>query len=317
MRKVLIMGGSVFIGRAIAKKFISMGDTVYVLNRGNHICPDGGIQLIADRNNFETMSEILKDYEFDIVVDGSAYNLAQTELLFKILKDRVKHFIHLSSASVYSDNGIFPFYENSSRGQHNSWGDYSKNKYLCEEFLFKMWDETKFPVTIIRPFYVYGPSNNLDRESYVFSRILNEKNIIIPNRGNPLIQFGHIDDLCDAVVLLCGNEKTFGEAYNVSGDEYISLVGWVKLCAYILNKDAKIKLIDEDSYGYKARDWFPFRAINFIGDCSKIKTDVGFINKYSLCDGLKQTFFKKGADYYKNKYNENEVEGIINQIISR
>ncbi len=316
MRKVLIMGGSIFIGKAIAEKFISLGDTVYILNRGNHTCPEGAIQLLADRNDVENLSKLLKDYTFDVVVDCSAYELSQTKLLFDILKDKVNHFIHISSAAVYSDTGIFPFCENSSRGLQNAWGDYSKNKYLCEEFLFEMWEKTKFPVTIIRPFYVYGPSNKLDRESYVFSRILNEKTIIIPSRGKPLVQFGHIDDLCDAIALLCGNEKTFGEAYNISGDEYISFVGWVKLCAHVVNKEAKIELINEESYGYKARDWFPFRAINFIGDCSKIKTDVGFINKYSIFEGLKQTFHQNGAEYYINKYNENEVEGVLNQIIN-
>ncbi|WP_058486468.1 SDR family oxidoreductase [Defluviitalea phaphyphila] len=311
MKKVLIFGGSVFIGKAIANKFIQRGDEVYVLNRGNNPCPNGAIQLLADRNEFEQLQAVLSGKEFDIVIDGSAYKEYQTKIAVELLKNHTNHFIHISSAAVYKDSEIFPFREDSPRGTSSHWGEYSTNKYLCEEVLFNAWKEQKFPITILRPFYVYGAGNNLDRESYVFARLLNNKPIIIPGMGMPMIQFGHIDDLCDAIEKIAENKKCFGKAYNISGTEYITLKGWVEVCGRVLNITPKLVLVDTKATTYKARDWFPFRDINMIGSCDLIKKDIGFKPQYSIYDGLKQTVDKQGIEKFKNSLKESDVERKI------
>lgn len=311
MKKILILGGSVFIGKAIAKMFIEKENDVYILNRGNHPCPKGAKQLIANRNSIEQLKVVLANHRFDVVIDGSSYLPEQTKIVLSLLSGLVNHFIHLSSAAVYVDNNIFPYTEESQRGTSTNWGDYSTNKYLCEELLFSEWEKNKFPMTIIRPFYVYGPGNNLNRESYVFARILNKKTIVIPGMGIPMVQFGHIDDLCSAINKISESIDSVGKAYNVSGREYLTLKGWIEICGKVLDIKPKMLLVDTKSTGFKSRDWFPFRDINMIGSCEKIKNDICVEPKYSIFKGLKHTVNKIGRQKILNSLKINDVEKKI------
>lgn len=285
--KVLVFGGNVFLGKAVAEKFIDMGCEVCVLNRGNHPGPEGAVQITADRNDPEAVKNALKNHRFDIVFDGSAYTPEQTRIALDAVNRDIKHYIHISSASVYIDEHVYPFKEDSKRGSNPIWGDYSENKYKCEEILFEEYRKNKFPVTILRPFYLYGKNNNLDRESYVFKRLLADRPIVVPANGLPLMQFGHIDDLCSAVEAICNNDICCGKAYNIAGDEYISFTGWIETCAEALDKKAEIIYADTRSFGIKARDWFPFREVNMIGDCSLIEKELGIKPKYSFAEGIR------------------------------
>lgn len=310
MRKVLIFGGSVFIGKAVAESYVQNGDEVYVLNRGNHPIPDGVKHIEADRNNSGQLSLALSNMEFDIVFDGSSYRPDQTCIAVDVLKGYTGHFIHLSSASVYSDE-IMPYTEKALRGTSKSWGEYSTNKYNCEEILFSEWKESKFPITILRPFYVYGPGNNLDRESYIFSRLLSNRTIVVPAMGEPVIPFGHIDDLCKGIMMVSQNNKCFGEAYNVSGNEHISFKEWIEVCAKVVDVKPKLFLTNTVSTCYKARDWFPFRDVSMFGSCEKIENDTGFKPQYSIFEGLKQTIEKVGIEYFAGCLKISEAEKDI------
>ncbi|RXE60341.1 SDR family oxidoreductase [Acetivibrio mesophilus] len=311
MKKALVFGGNVFVGKAIAEKLLKMGYTVYVLNRGNRTNPEGTIHLKADRNCLEDVLNLCKGINFDVVVDSSAYTPKQTKIAIQAINHNIKHYIHISSASVYIDENIYPYTENSKRGTCPIWGDYSTNKYLCEELLFKECKENGFPVTILRPFYIYGPENNLDRESYVIKRLLTGNQIIVPGRGLPLIQFGYIDDLCYVIELICKNNICCGRAYNISGKEYISLKGWVEICAKVLNVEPKIVLVDTSSTGFKAREWFPFRDVTMIGNCERIKQDIGFEPQYTFEEGMKKIIESIDLNQFTDGFEISDIEKSI------
>lgn len=316
MRKILVLGGSVFIGKAIANKFIKNGDEVYVLNRGNHPCPKGAKQLIADRNNREQFNEAIGEEKFDIVIDGSAYNQEQTEIAIdKLNNDNLKHYIHISTATVYEEGQPQPYKEDESkRGTAKSWGSYSTEKFLCEEKLLVAYRDKKLPITLVRPFYVYGPDNNLDRESYIFARLIKGVPIVVPGKGKCKVQFGHIDDLCDAMMKMSESDKSIGEAYNVSGNEVVTFEEWIKTCGRVLQITPKMILVDAQEVGHKPREWFPFRDIDMYGDVSKINKQLGVSPKYSLYEGLKETasHYTNTELYKASNINEVEIEIIKN-----
>ncbi len=309
--KVLVLGGSVFVGRSIAKQFINNGDDVYVLNRGNHEIIDGAKLIKVDRNDLSAMMEALSSYKFDIVVDGSCYTLSQSEIAYEALKDKVNRFVHISTSAVYLHSEILPYREDFERGANRYWGKYSKNKYEIEQFLFSKHQSDYFPVTLLRPFYLYGPENNILREKYVFSRLLHDRPILIPGMGLPVVQFGHVDDLAECISLVIQKDVTIGKGYNVSGTEYLSLKGWVELCAKAIGVEPKIELVDTASTGYKYFEWFPFRDINLFGDVSAIERDTGFVPKYDLLSGLKHTAEEIGVRELKNSLLITEAEKDI------
>ena len=305
MKKILIMGGNQFVGKEIVKKFLEKDYTVYVLNRGTRKNIEEVIFFKVDRDNFIEMENILKNIDVDIIIDVSAYTEEQVDILHKVMKNRFKQYILISSASVYNNIESTPANEESQTGENLIWGDYAKNKYLAEKKTIENSKIYNFKYTIFRPFYIYGVGNNLDRENYFFSRIKYNLPIYIPSKNN-IIQFGYVEDLALAIESSIGNSDFYNQTFNISGDEYVTMSEFSEICGKVMNKKAIIKYINTEENKIKARDWFPFREVNLFGDISKLE-NTGFRNTYSLIQGLEKT-------YKYNDENDLITKPILNKL---
>lgn len=285
--KILLLGGNQFLGRAISKKLIDLDYDLYLLNRGNRDNPKGAKFIKADRDNYNELNSSLKDLNVDVIIDISGYKPLQIENIYKVMKDKFKQYVYISSASIYNNMKNSPVKEDEQTGKNKVWGEYAENKYLSEQKILE--SSLNCYYTIFRPFYIYGIGNNLDRESYIFSRLKNNLPIYLPNNGEEIVQFGYIDDLVEAVVYSINNPKFYNNIFNISGEEMVTFNNYVKICAKIMNKKADIKYVNLVSTGLKARDWFPFRDVHLFGNIDKIKS-TGFNNQYKLLDGLNKTY---------------------------
>ena len=288
MKKILIMGGNQFVGKEIVKKFLGKDYTVYVLNRGTRKNIEEVIFLKVDRDNFIEMENILKNIDVDIIIDVSAYTEEQVSILHKVMKNKFKQYILISSASVYNSIECTPVNEESQTGENLIWGDYAKNKYLAEKITVENSNLYNFKYTIFRPFYIYGIGNNLDRENYFFSRIKYNLPVFIPSKNN-IIQFGYVEDLALAIESSIDNSDFYNQIFNISGDEYVTMSEFAEICGKVMAKKVAIKYINTEGNKIKARDWFPFREVNLFGDISKLE-NTGFRNTYSLIQGLEKTY---------------------------
>ncbi|WP_335931159.1 SDR family oxidoreductase [Fusobacterium polymorphum] len=288
MKKILIMGGNQFVGKEIAKKFLEKNNTVYVLNRGTRKNIEGVIFLKTDRDNYIEMKNTLKDIEVDVIVDVSAYTEEQVNILHKVMKNKFKQYILISSASIYNNIKCTPVNEENQTGENLIWGDYAKNKYLAEKITIENSNLHNFKYTIFRPFYIYGIGNNLDRENYFFSRIKYNLPIFIPSKNN-IIQFGYVEDLALAIESSIDNSDFYNQIFNISGNEYVTMSEFAEICGKVINKKTMIKYINTEKNKIKARDWFPFREVNLFGDISKLE-NTGFRNVFSLVQGLEKTY---------------------------
>ena len=303
--KILIMGGNQFVGKEIVKKFLEKDYTIYILNRGTRKNIEEVIFFKVDRDNFIEMENILKNIDVDIIIDVSAYTEEQVDILHKVMKNRFKQYILISSASVYNNIESTPANEESQTGENLIWGDYAKNKYLAEKKTIENSKIYNFKYTIFRPFYIYGVGNNLDRENYFFSRIKYNLPIYIPSKNN-IIQFGYVEDLALAIESSIGNSDFYNQTFNISGDEYVTMSEFSEICGKVMNKKAIIKYINTEENKIKARDWFPFREVNLFGDISKLE-NTGFRNIYSLIQGLEKT-------YKYNDENDLITKPILNKL---
>ena len=299
------MGGNQFVGKEIVKKFLEKDYTIYILNRGTRKNIEEVIFFKVDRDNFIEMENILKNIDVDIIIDVSAYTEEQVDILHKVMKNRFKQYILISSASVYNNIESTPANEESQTGENLIWGDYAKNKYLAEKKTIENSKIYNFKYTIFRPFYIYGVGNNLDRENYFFSRIKYNLPIYIPSKNN-IIQFGYVEDLALAIESSIGNSDFYNQTFNISGDEYVTMSEFSEICGKVMNKKAIIKYINTEENKIKARDWFPFREVNLFGDISKLE-NTGFRNVFSLVQGLEKT-------YKYNDENDLILEPVLHKI---
>lgn len=284
MIKLLVIGGSGFVGASLIPALLSKDYDVTLLNRGSRPIR-GTKQLIADRNDPFAMRQA-KD-RFDAVIDTSAYTKEQSELAFNTFGLHSKRWIHLSTIAVYKEtNGHLPS-EHDPIGGPDAWGAYGKNKSEADHFLL---NQEHTPVVAIRPPYLYGPSNKLDREQFVWSRALTERPIILPGDGQTKLQFLHDADLASFILYLLAMHAMPTEAVNLADPHILTMEKWVKMLCEIAEVKAEILYGKDIAPDVPALEYFPFRDYDCALDTTRYLENFDWQPQYKLRDGFTQTF---------------------------
>ncbi|MGC1457063.1 MAG: SDR family oxidoreductase [Steroidobacteraceae bacterium] len=210
--RVLILGGTGFIGPHFVAALAAHGHSVTVFNRGKDPSkvPAGVLQLIGDRNG---QVDALKGHDWDVVIDNSGYTVRQVRLTTDLLKGHIRHYIFISSISAYADlavPGVDENYKLAKVADPNTedlgGGNYGGLKALCEQLV-----EHSYPAdaTIIRPTYIAGPGDSTDRFTYWPVRVARGGEMLAPGSPADPIQFIDVRDLAD-FVRLCAEKHLQG-----------------------------------------------------------------------------------------------------------
>lgn len=221
MKKILVTGGTVFISRFVADYFAKRGNEVYVLNRNTKPQLPNVKLIEGDRN---ALGDRLKAYEFDAVLDITAYTREHVENLVQAL-GKFGDYILISTSAVYPETNPKPFTEDQVCGPNSLWGAYGTNKLEAEAYLQK-----EVPhAYILRPPYVYGPMQNVYREPFVFECAEQGRKFFIPGDGSMKLQFFHVEDLCRFMEILLEKHPE-QRIFNVGNPEAVTISQWVSLC---------------------------------------------------------------------------------------
>jgi nucleoside-diphosphate-sugar epimerase len=282
--KVLVIGGSGFVGSALIPALCRLHCDLVVLNRGNR--PLTGVkQIIADRNDAKAM--MAHSATFDVVIDTSAYTRYQTEIAYRSFGRVARLWIHLGSAAVYSEaSDVFPT-EVDRLGGAVIWGEYGRNKAEAERYLL---ENSRGETVILRPPYLYGPKNDNDRETFVWSRVLNGTPIIVPGRGTARLQFLHVADLADLICWFVDVDWDQGGVFNVAAPEVARATEWVTMLAEIAQSPFTILRGSEYAPGLEPRSYFPFRDYDCVVDTTKLRKEVAWRPRFTMLEGFTQTF---------------------------
>ncbi|CAD5972029.1 Chloroplast stem-loop binding protein of 41 kDa b, chloroplastic [Planktothrix rubescens] len=299
--RILIMGGTRFIGVYLTKILVEQGHEVVLFNRGKKPAPVEGIkQIHGDRTDANQIQEKLANQQFDAIFDNNGRELNDTKPLADLFKDRVQHFIYMSSAGVYLKSDQMPHIEGDATDpKSRHLGKYETESYLQTQNL---------PWTSIRPTYIYGPLNYNPLESWFFDRIVAGRPIPIPGNGFHLTQLGHVKDLATAMAAVLGNQNAIGQVYNISGERYVTFDGLAKACAIAAGKSLDtIQLIhyDPKQFDFGKRKAFPMRVQHFFADVHKAIQDLNWKPEFDLISGLKDAFEN---DYLARGLDQTEVD---------
>lgn len=295
MKKILITGGTVFVSKYAAEHYVQKGCEVYVLNR-NTRRQAAGVHLIeADRNS---LGDSLKGYHFDVVMDITAYNGRDIECLVKAL-GKFEQYIMISSSAVYPETTPQPFTEGSMIGTNKFWGQYGTDKIEAEKALLQMVPKAY----IIRPPYLYGPMNNVYRETFVFDCAMQDRIFYLPKDGSMKLQFFHVEDLCRFMDLLI-EQTPDTHIFNVGNRDTVTIKEWVQLCYQIAGKEAAFRSIYDNT---EQRKYFCFYDYEYYLDVSvqeKILPDT-----IPLEDGLADAYA-----WYRNHQAQVNRKGYMDFI---
>lgn len=271
----------------------------------------------CDRNNIEQMQNALSKYFFDIVIDVSALNQLQVEILYDSLnKESLKKFVFISSSAVYDvENLKIPYKEEYPLNENKYWTSYGKNKIKAEDFLIEKFQNSKTDLVILRLPYVYGENNYAQRESLMFEHICNNKPIIIPNDGSTYLQFIYTTDLANIILSLINRNLDKVSIFNVGNKKPITIRDWVEYCSKVVGKQAKIVEYDYTYYNRNGRDFFPFFNYDNVLDVSKTNEIYNRETDFEI--GLKSTlkWYCNNADsiFFKENISLNE-ENILREL---
>lgn len=306
--RILIMGGTRFIGVYLTKLLVEAGHEVVLFNRGNRPVPVNGIgQIIGDRTDATQVKEKLGRENFDVVFDNNGRELTDTQPLAAIFQDRIKHFVYMSSAGVYLKSDQIPHIE----GDEVDPKSRHRGKHETEAHLMQL----GIPFTSIRPTYIYGPQNYNDLEAWFFDRIVRNRPIPIPGNGMHITQLGHVEDLVKAMCQVLGNQMAIKQIYNISGNRFVTFDGLARTCAIAAGKspdEIQIVHYDPKEFDFGKRKAFPMRLQHFFASVSKAMTQLNWEPKYDLVSGLKDSFEN---DYLKSGRNRKEIDFSIDEEI--
>jgi 2'-hydroxyisoflavone reductase len=209
--RLLILGGTRFIGVHITEYALERGHAVTFFNRGRTktaLLPQVE-RLKGDRDG---QLDALRDRDFDAVIDTSGYVPRHVRLSAELLAPRVSQYLFVSTISVYPDFSV-PRDEGSPVGR------------IADESIEKVDGETYGPLkalaeqaaerampgrtTIVRPGLIVGPEDNTDRFTYWPARAVRGGEILAPGAPTDRIQVIDARDLAQFVVGAL-ERRTFG-----------------------------------------------------------------------------------------------------------
>ena len=308
--RILVIGGTRFIGVYLTRQLVEAGHEVVLLNRGNHPSPVAELEtIVCDRTDPDALKSALSNRTFDAIYDNNGRELAHTQPLVELFKDKIQHYVYVSSAGVYAKSDQMPHVE----GDPVDPNSRHKGKHHTEDYLHS----SGIPFTSIRPVYIYGPQNYNPLEQWFFDRIVRDRPIPIPGSGMALTQLGHCQDLAAAMVSVLGNAQAIGQIYNISGEKAVTFDGLARACAIATGKspnDIQIVHYNPSQFDFGKRKAFPMRVQHFFTDISKAKTELDWQPQFDLVSGLTDSYKN---DYLADKKNKTDIDfSLDEQIVS-
>ncbi len=231
--KILFLGGTGNISAACAAWLYEQGHEILVLSRGVSAVPSIYTAIQADRKNPSMMRAALANVSPDVVVNFLGYELEDVQLDGELFRNRVQQYVFISSATVYAKPPRqLPVTEDAPLG--NAFWEYAQKKVACEEWLRQQWQETRFPVTIVRPSHTYSERwipNLLSSSSYTFAARLEQgKPVFMPDDGETPWTLTASSDFAPGLGGLIGKTEALGEAVHITSDEVLT---WNQIYAEI------------------------------------------------------------------------------------
>jgi 2'-hydroxyisoflavone reductase len=235
--KVLVIGGTLFIGREIVRRLAQGGHDVSVLHRRDHHDLGPGIKNVkADRADLTAISRVMRDGHFEAVFDV-AYDWekgttsTQVEAAARASEGGLRRYVFISSIAAYVP-GV-DLGESAPLVPDDFPNPYAQHKASSERALFRMHATAGFPVTTFRPPFVHGPRQPFYREQFFWDRLRDGRPIILPDGGDAPMQWVFVSDLAKACARSIEVPEAAGEAFNIAHLESLTQRSFVDALARV------------------------------------------------------------------------------------
>ena len=308
--KVLVFGGTGWVGHHIVLDLLRHGYDVTVASRGSKSeanyaepLPAGTRRITVNKSSASEMQALLGSERFETVID-SVPSLDSIANVFKYARG-LRHYLHCSSTGGYAPLPFVPCDETAryhgadpEDKLEDTIGVGWKGKAFCDAEVMRLFNVSGFPATVIRPCYITGGSDRLPLDNLGGRRedflpdILAGKTLEVPDNGLSLLQPIHVKDLARSFRLAIENRRSIGERYNICLDHALPLKEYLELNAAALGKKAAMEFVPldellrrhpEDPVGLR------FVATHMCFTIAKARCEIGYEPEYTPEEAIAET----------------------------
>jgi 2'-hydroxyisoflavone reductase len=245
--KLLILGGTVFLGYHTVQSAVRAEHEVTIFTRGrtnSDGLPEDIERLQGDRDGNLTA---LAGRRWDAVIDTSGYVPRIVRDSVRMLADRADHYTFVSSVSVYSElhqpgaHEETPVLKLENPTSEDVPQHYGALKALCEKEVLSAMPARSL---IIRPGLIVGPRDPSDRFTYWPTRVRRGGTVLAPGNPEAQVQFIDVRDLADWMIRMVEARNT--GTYNASGpNDLQTMAAFLEKCRNELNPQAELEWVDQ------------------------------------------------------------------------
>jgi 2'-hydroxyisoflavone reductase len=251
--KLLIIGGTRFLGRALVDAALAADHEVTLFNRGQ---TNAGLypELEWLKGDRDGGLDVLKRRRWDAVIDTCGYVPRLVRDSSEMLADSVDHYTFISTLSVYADPSLMNMDEKAPLGtiqdetfEEITGESYGPLKVLCERAVTTAMNAASLPgrALVIRSGLIVGPHDPSDRFSYWPYRLLQGGEVLAPGDPQAPVQFIDVRDI--AAWTVRATEAGLSGPYNVTGPDYKLSMGQVlETCRQASDRPSSFCWVEDD-----------------------------------------------------------------------
>jgi nucleoside-diphosphate-sugar epimerase len=318
--RVLLIGGTGFIGPSVAAELQRLGHEVIVFHRGQTEVPPGARELIGDRRQLPASANDLRALAPDVVVDLILSSGTQARELMTVFRGATSRVVALSSMDVYRACGVThrlepgplePLPLTEASAVRTKLQTYPPAQVQMLKQIFGWLDEEydKIPVereilgdpnlqgTVLRLPMVYGPGDPLHRFHPIVKRIEDGRQTILISAD--MAQWratkGFVENVGAAIALAAVSERAAGRIYNVGEPDTLTELEWAQQIARAMSWNGEFTTLPDDRMpphlrapGNTAQHW--------IADTTRFREELGFREPISRQEAVRRTVEWERAD---------------------
>lgn len=294
--RILVIGGTGVISRAIIREGMKAGHEMIVVNRGQREVfferkPE---MIIADRKDPEAFAQKMRDVDVDAVIDMISYNAADARQTIETFAGKTKQYLFTSSSAVYQRPYLsYPIREDAPVLTENSF-PYGFQKAEMERYLRTQMGGGA-PITIIRPSLTFGEGcaniGVLRQNANIMHRMLAEKPLVLFGDGTTVMTFTFAPDLARGYLGCVGCPAAYNETFHITSNNTADFEQLYRTIGKIVGAGPDFVYIpskilyhaDADLFGHI---WLEKRFCHIFSN-EKIHAATGFEPQISLEEGLR------------------------------
>jgi nucleoside-diphosphate-sugar epimerase len=307
--RVLVLGGTGFVGGALVRRLLEDGHQVAAFHRGETRLDAGGaatVHIRGDRKDLAAHRDAFRRFAPDVVVDTIAYTEADGRALAEVLGGLAGRLMVLSSQDVYAAYGRLLRLESgpveraasaeesplrTSRYPYRAMAKPGEMAYAYEKILVEQaaCAASRAPVTVLRLPKVYGAGDPQKRLDAYLHRMLAGASEIRLDRAKSSWRWtrGAVEDVAHAIALAVADDRAAGRIYNVGEERASSEAEWVRAIGQAAGWTGRVREVAREELPEGEREPYDF-AHDLAADTGRIRRELGFAERVGREESLRR-----------------------------